>query len=78
MDAELQVDVWLRGTDFAKTETIAGIAREPQTWTDDDVRAPQLLTEASVSRSSVDALGTRPEQASRRRRRRRPRLAEKR
>src|SRR5215217_6677742 len=32
------VDVWLRGTDFARTETIEGIARDPAEWTDDDVR----------------------------------------
>jgi hypothetical protein len=32
------VDVWLRGTDFATTETIEGIARVPSEWTDADVR----------------------------------------
>jgi hypothetical protein len=32
------VDVWLRGDDFATTETIEGVAREPRAWTDDDVR----------------------------------------
>ena len=32
------VDVWLRGTDFARTETIEGIKRAPEAWTDDDVR----------------------------------------
>ena len=32
------VDVWLRGTDFARTETIEGIKRAPAGWTDDDVR----------------------------------------
>jgi hypothetical protein len=32
------VDVWLRGDDFATTETIDGVAREPRAWTDDDVR----------------------------------------
>ena len=32
------VDVWLRGTDFARTETIEGIKRAPDAWTDDDVR----------------------------------------
>src|ERR1700716_4089081 len=34
----VQVDIWLRGTDFATTETIEGIAREPGAWMDDDVR----------------------------------------
>lgn len=35
----VSVDVWLRGQDFARTERIDGVAREPQAWTDDDVRA---------------------------------------
>lgn len=36
---KVAVDVWLRGTDFAKTDAIEGIARAPDAWTDDDVRA---------------------------------------
>jgi len=35
----VSVDVWLRGTDFARTETIEGIAEPPKAWTDDDVRS---------------------------------------
>ena len=35
----IQVEIWLRGTTEAATETIAGIAREPDAWVDDDVRA---------------------------------------
>lgn len=34
----VSVDVWLRGQDFATTRNIDGIMREPQAWTDDDVR----------------------------------------
>ena len=34
---ELQVDVWLRGTDFAKTQIISGIGTDPAAWTDNDV-----------------------------------------
>ena len=34
----VQVDIWLRGTDVATTETIEGVAREPGAWMDDDVR----------------------------------------
>ena len=34
----IKLDIWLRGTDFAKTETIEGIVREPRAWTDEDVR----------------------------------------
>jgi hypothetical protein len=32
------VDIWLRGTDFATTDHIEGIARAPSAWTDNDVR----------------------------------------
>jgi hypothetical protein len=35
----VQVDVWLRGEDYATTKTIEGLDREPVAWTDDDVRA---------------------------------------
>jgi hypothetical protein len=34
---ELQVDVWLRGTDFAKTQIISGVGVDPAAWTDNDV-----------------------------------------
>ena len=34
----IHVDIWLRGTTVATTETIEGIAREPDAWMDDDVR----------------------------------------
>jgi hypothetical protein len=34
---ELQVDVWLRGTDFAKTQIISGVGLDPSVWTDSDV-----------------------------------------
>jgi len=34
----LSVDVWLRGSDFATTEQIEGVARAPADWTDGDVR----------------------------------------
>jgi hypothetical protein len=37
MNAELQVDVWLRGTDFAKTQNITGVSMDPASWTDHDV-----------------------------------------
>ncbi len=36
---KVTVDVWLRGTDAASTETIDGITRVPRDWTDDDVRS---------------------------------------
>jgi hypothetical protein len=36
---DFPVDVWLRGDDFATTETIADVPRQPCAWTDADVRA---------------------------------------
>ena len=35
----VHVDVWLRGDDFATTERIDGIVRDPRAWTEADVRA---------------------------------------
>ena len=35
----IPVDIWIRGTDFATTTQIETISREPEAWTDDDVRA---------------------------------------
>jgi hypothetical protein len=34
----IDVDVWLRGNNFATTESFTGVTREPGAWTDDDVR----------------------------------------
>src|SRR5438045_136634 len=34
----VHVDVWLRGDNFATTEAIEGVARDPSTWVDADVR----------------------------------------
>ena len=43
----VQVDVWLRGHDFATTDAIEGIEREPHAWTDyffpNNDEAAQLL-----------------------------------
>jgi hypothetical protein len=35
----VSVDVWLRGQDYATTRKIEGVVREPDAWTDEDVRA---------------------------------------
>lgn len=35
----VSVDVWLRGSGIATTETFEDVPREPRAWTDDDVRA---------------------------------------
>ena len=34
----IPVDVWLRGTDFARTTSFEGPGRPPVEWTDDDVQ----------------------------------------
>jgi hypothetical protein len=34
----VQVDVWLRGDEFASTKQIEEVSREPGEWTDEDVR----------------------------------------
>ena len=34
----IQVDIWLRGSDFATTATLDGIGGKPGLWSDDDVR----------------------------------------
>jgi hypothetical protein len=34
----INIDVWLRGTDFAKSERFESIEHEPGAWTDADVR----------------------------------------
>ena len=36
---EFPVEIWLRGDNHATTQVIAPVAREPQAWTDADVRA---------------------------------------
>jgi hypothetical protein len=34
-----QVDVWLRGSDFATTATVESVTRSPGSWNEDDVRS---------------------------------------
>ena len=35
----IPVEIWIRGTDFATTVQIATVAREPEAWINEDVRA---------------------------------------
>lgn len=35
----IPVEIWIRGTDFATTTAISSVGREPEAWTDEDVRA---------------------------------------
>ena len=34
----IEVDIWIRAKDLAKTVTIHSVPREPEQWIDDDVR----------------------------------------
>jgi hypothetical protein len=43
MTKAMDVDVWVRGTDQARTESMTGVPEDPTAWTDADVR--RLLTE---------------------------------
>jgi hypothetical protein len=36
---DIQLDIWLRGTNHAKSDVISPVLREPRAWTDDDVEA---------------------------------------
>src|SRR4051812_6741698 len=36
---EIQVDIWLRGSNHATTAVIAPVSRQPQAWSDADVTA---------------------------------------
>ena len=35
---QISVDIWIRGTDFATTGEIRTVTREPEAWSDEDVR----------------------------------------
>src|SRR5258708_204236 len=35
----IPVEIWIRGTDVATTTQISTIAREPEAWLDEDIRA---------------------------------------
>ena len=41
----IEVDIWIRDTDFGGTRVIENIAREPSAWTDEDV---QLVLEGML------------------------------
>jgi hypothetical protein len=55
---ELQVDIWLRGTDFAKTQIISGVGVDPAAWTEHDVskllKAMLLAIHRAKNPSSTD------------------------
>ncbi|HTM30080.1 MAG TPA: hypothetical protein VL263_02195 [Vicinamibacterales bacterium] len=47
----MDVDVWVRGTNHARTEALRGVPENPLTWTDADVRT--LLTEMLLALERV-------------------------
>jgi hypothetical protein len=51
------VDVWLRGTDHATTQTIDRVTNAPASWTDDDVRVvlEEMLRTMSRAKSPGEA-----------------------
>jgi hypothetical protein len=42
---QIEVDIWIRAKDLAKTVQISSVPREPEAWIDDDVR---VLLEAML------------------------------
>jgi hypothetical protein len=55
------VDIWLRGTNHATTETISPVQREPRAWTDADVGAVLVgMLRALDKANNPEADGDRP------------------
>ena len=57
---EVQVDVWLRGTDFARTHTIPDIVTEPASWTDKDVSKLLKSMLQAIHRAKNPGMGDAP------------------
>ena len=58
MKMDIQLDIWLRGTNHATTYVIAPVGREPRAWTDTDVQAVLVGMLRALDRAndpSVDA-----------------------
>ena len=57
----IQIDIWLRGDNYATTETIAPVVREPRAWTDGDVAAVLIGMLRAIDRAkNPDAAVDRP------------------
>ena len=55
---DIQLDIWLRGTNHATTQVISPVAREPRAWTDVDVEAVLVAMLRALDRAknaSTDA-----------------------
>lgn len=58
MPKPIDVDVWVRGTNHARTEPLSGVPGDPSVWTDNDVRT--LLTEMLLALERVQNPGGEP------------------
>lgn len=54
----LDVDVWVRGTNHARTEALRGVPENPSAWTESDVAT--LLTEMLLALERVQNPGGEP------------------
>jgi len=54
----VDVDVWVRGTNQARTETLRGVPEQASAWTESDVRT--LLTEMLLALERVQNPGGEP------------------
>jgi hypothetical protein len=58
---EIELDIWLRGTNHATSYTIAPVRREPRAWTDQDVEAVLVGMLRALERAgSPNTEGERP------------------
>ena len=57
---DFQVDVWLRGTDFATTHLISGVPADTSVWTDQDVATvlKQMLLAIYRAKNPEEDTGT--------------------
>jgi hypothetical protein len=57
----LEIEVWLRGNDFAVTDVVDANVAEPDAWTDEDVRTVLVELLRSIERAKTpDAPRDRP------------------
>ena len=54
---DIQLDIWLRGTNHATTQVISPVGKEPRAWTDDDVEAVLVGMLRALDRAKDPAAG---------------------
>jgi hypothetical protein len=58
---DIQLDIWLRGTNHATSDVISPVGREPRVWTDEDVEAVLVGMLRALDRAkNPDTDGERP------------------